>query len=107
MRKVYIPNQGGYNYSDAERFGKLIYVTTGNINRFEISSIYRTFVEAMAESDKNDFFMPTSLSVLNTIGGAVFAAKHGRLNLLVFKDGKYLPRELDINSLLEFTDDEG
>lgn len=99
-RKVFIPNKGGHNYRDAERFGELIYVTEGNINRFAVSNIYRAFIDAMVDSHSNDFFVPTSMNVLNSIGAGVFVRKHGTLNLLLYKDGAYTARELDIDSLL-------
>lgn len=98
--KVYVVNRGGHNYSDAERFGKLIYLSEGNQNRFAAGAIYRTFVEVLRDSNEDDYILVTSMNVLNSIASAIFSRKHGKLNLLLFHDGKYEPRELDVDSLL-------
>ena len=99
-RRVFITNRGGHNYSDAKRFGELVYMTEGRQNRFAVASIYRTFTEAMDGSSKSDYLLVTSMNVLNSIAAAIFARKHGCLNLLLFKEGRYEPREIDIDSLL-------
>ena len=100
-RKVFIPNKGGHDYSKAAKFGELVFVTEGTQDRFAVSNIYRAFVDAMADSDKMDYFLPSSMNTLNTIGAAVFAKKHGRLNFLLFSEGKYIEREVDIDSLID------
>lgn len=103
-RKVFIPNKGGHDYSDAERFGELIFVTEGTQNRFATAGIYRAFIDAMVDSDKMDYFLPSSMNIFNAIGAAVFARKHGRLNFLLFRDGGYIEREIDIDSLIKVKD---
>lgn len=105
-RKVFVTNKGGHNYEKAGEYGELIYVTEGTINRFATATIYRAFVDAMAESKEDDFLLVTSMNVMNAIGAAVFARKHGRLNILLYREGKYIPRELDIDSLLYEEPDE-
>jgi len=50
----------------------------------------------MKDSGPEDFIVPCSLNVMNIIAGAVFARKHGRLNLLLFKEGEYIERNLVI-----------
>lgn len=99
-RKVYITNRGGHNYEKAKVFGELVYVTEGTLNRFNTSNLYRAFISAMENSQPTDFLLITSMNVLNAIGAAVFARKHGRLNLLLFRDNEYILREVDIDSLL-------
>ena len=44
MCKVYIVNKGGHNHEDAERFGELIFLSEGAINRYSTGSIYRKFM---------------------------------------------------------------
>ena len=103
--KVYVVNKGGHNYSDATRFGELIFMSEGSQNRFAVSATYRLFVESMQGSNEDDYILVTSMNVLNAVASAIFARKHGRLNLLLFNKGQYEPRELDIDSLL-YMDDE-
>ena len=99
-RKVYITNKGGHNYEAAEKYGELVYITKGTLNRFATSTLYRAFIDGMADSQPEDCILITSMSVVNDIGAAVFARKHGCLNLLLFREGEYVLRDLDIDSLL-------
>jgi hypothetical protein len=52
----------------------------------------RLFEEAMVLSGPEDYIVPCSLNVMNAIACAIFAHKHGRLNLLLYKDGVYIER---------------
>jgi hypothetical protein len=100
-KKVFICNKGGHNYEQALKFGELVYVTEGNVNRFNTSNFYRAFIDAMEGSNKEDYILITSLSILNAIAAAVFARKHGRVNFLLFSHDDYTCREVDIDSLLD------
>ena len=100
--KVYVPNRSGHNYEPAREFGELIFITEGFIQKHKVNNLYRSFVDAMKDASPHDYFVLASLGVLNAIGCAVFARKTGRLNLLIFNshNGKYEPKELDIDALL-------
>jgi len=99
-RKVYVTNRGGHSYDAAEKYGELVYVTEGTLNRFATSTLYRAFVDGMVDSHEDDYILITSMSIVNAIGAAVFAHKHGKLNLLQYASGEYILRELDIDSLI-------
>lgn len=106
-RKVYVTNRGGHNYKAAEKYGEIVYITEGTLNRFATSTLYRAFIDGMADSQPGDYILITSMSIVNAIGAAVFARKHGHLNLLLYRSGEYILREIDIDSLLtqEMTED--
>lgn len=100
-RKVYVTNRGGHSYEAAEKFGEIVYITEGTLNRFATATIYRAFVDGMKDSQPNDYILITSMSIVNAIGAAVFARKHGKLNLLLYRQEEYVLREIDIDSLIE------
>lgn len=111
--KVFVVNKAGHDFSDAERFGTLIYVTEGPQMRFNTTSMYRTWVETFRENDSrsSDYILITSLNVLCAIGAAVFARKHGKLNILLYKGGarsktdprgRYVSREILLDDILEY-----
>jgi len=104
-KKVYVTNRGGHSYEAAEKFGEIVYITEGTLNRFATSSLYRAFVDGMKDSQPQDYILITSMSIVNAIGAAVFARKHGCLNLLLYRSGEYILREIDIDSLI--TEEEG
>lgn len=94
QRTVYIVNRSSHDFSAAEDYGKLVYVTEGRVNRFATNDMVRIFSEAFKNSQPTDLIVLCSLSVMNSIACAVFAVKHRRLNLLLWKDkeGKYIER---------------
>jgi len=104
--KVYIVNKGGHNHSDAERFGKLVFLSEGNINRYAVTNIYRRFALILGDSSPEDYILITGLSVMSSVACAIFARLHGRLNLLLYKTsrgnekGYYIERILMLDELL-------
>ena len=102
MPKVYIVNKGGHDLSAATKYGSpLIYMTDGQQNRFAVSAMFRRFAEVLAESGPEDYILLTGLTTMNSIASAIFAYKHGRVNYLLFKDGRYITRKLILSDLVE------
>ena len=99
-RRVFIPNLSSHDFSDAKRYGELVFITKGEQSKYNVNSMCRTWTGALAESEPTDYILLTSLSILCCIGCSVFSTKHGRLNLLLWKGGKYIAREL-IHSEIE------
>ena len=106
MPKVFVVNQGGHNHNDAERFGELVFMSRGTINRYAASQMYRQFVDHLKDSSEDDFILITGLSVMASIACSIFARIHGRLNLLLFKssqsseEGRYVKRIIMLDELL-------
>jgi hypothetical protein len=92
MSKVYVVNKSSHNFSPAEEYGEIVFLSEGSMNRYSTNSMIRQFKEAMKDSTANDYIVPCSLNVMNSIACAIFAHKHGKLNLLLFKDGNYIER---------------
>lgn len=92
MTKVFIVNRSSHDFSDAKRFGELTFLSEGPVNRYATNQMVRQFEDGMKTSGPNDYIVPCSLNVMNSIACAIFAFKHGRLNLLLFKDGVYIER---------------
>lgn len=93
-QNVYVVNKGGHDYSDAERYGLLKFCTDGLVGKTNISQMIREFESAFEDSDANDYILLTSLTTLCSIACSVFTAKHGRLNLLIFKNDRYIVRRV-------------
>lgn len=94
MPTVYITNKSAHDFSEATKYGNLVFITKGKLNRFNANDMHRQAVEAMEGSEKNDYIVPCSLNVLNSVVCATFAVKHKRLNLLLFKQGEYIERNI-------------
>ena len=94
--KVFIVSQSTHDFSSAERYGKIIFLSSGPINRYATNYMHRKFVEYMKDSAEGDYIVPCSLNIMNSIACAIFARRHGKLNLLLFKNGEYIERNLII-----------
>lgn len=94
-KNVYIVNRSAHDFSEAENYGKIIFLSSGSVNRYQTNHMARIFEEAMTDSTKDDFIVLCSLNVMNAIACSIFARKHGGLNLLLYKQGKgYIERNL-------------
>ena len=94
MSKVFVVNKSAHDFSEAEKYGELVFVTKGRLNRFNVNDMHRQAMEVLKQSEKGDYIVPCSLNILNSIVCSSFAVLHGRLNILLFKQGSYLERNI-------------
>ena len=85
MPSVFIVNSSSHNYTDAERFGELIVMSEGAVNKFNVSAMFRTFQKYLNLSSPDDFILSSGPAVMQSIACGMFAARHGRLNLLTWR----------------------
>ena len=102
MPTVYIPNKSAHDFSPAEKFGTLSYVTVGSIDRFKVNTLYRIFMEAMEEAIPDDFVMVSSLPILVAIPSMIMARRFGIVHFLMFRpnDNSYMERTVDVDSMI-------
>ena len=91
-KKVFVVNKSAHDFKPAEKYGEVVFLSEGSMNRYSTNFMIRQFKEIMESSEKGDYIVPCSLNVMNSIACAIFAHKHGCLNLLLFKDGIYIER---------------
>lgn len=101
MPTVFIVNKGGHNFEAAEQFGRLAYLSEGIASRYAVSKIYRDFAMRLRGSSPDDYLLLTGLTTMNVIACSCFAYIHGRLNLLLYKNDKYVERKLLLGELLD------
>lgn len=98
MPRVYVVNKGPHDYSDAERFGELVFCTEGSIDKFDLAQMHREVSDSLADSEACDYLLLTSLTSLCSVACAIFATKHGRLNILLHRGDGYTERTLIFNN---------
>jgi hypothetical protein len=91
---VYVVSKSAHDFSDAERYGTLIPLSSGPMNRYNVNNIHRQFADIMSESTDEDYILICGLSIMSSVACGIMAAKHGRLNMLLFRRGKYVERNL-------------
>lgn len=97
MPTVYIVNKSFHDFSEAEKYGKLVFLSEGSMDRYEVNNMARQFESYLKDSLPEDYIVPCSLNVMNSIACAMFAVRHGTLNLLLYKQGKgYIERNLKL-----------
>jgi len=94
MNKVFIVNHSAHNFSAADKYGEVIFLSEGPMNRYAVNNMVRQFTKRMEDSCEKDYLVPCSLNMMNSIASSIFSFKHGRLNLLLFKDGSYIERNV-------------
>lgn len=101
MPTVFICNQSGHDFSPSEKYGTPFYVTKGIINRFSVNYMARAWAASLKDSKPTDYVLVTSLTILTCIGCAIFGYLHGSLNLLIYRNSKYIARKICFKSLFE------
>ena len=94
MNKVFIVNKSAHDFSVAKEYGEVVFLSEGPMNRYSTNNMHRLFSSVMEGSNAEDYIVPCSLNVMNSLACALFAVKHRKLNLLLFKEGKYLERNI-------------
>ena len=89
MTKVFVPNKTEHDYSDAERFGQIVFLSEGHLRRNDMVGHREIMSKAIVNSSSMDYIVITGLSVMSAVAAAMFAAKHGKLNLLLWDHGQY------------------
>ena len=116
---VFVPNKGFHDFTAAEKFGELIFLSSdpSGISQFHTSRMARLFKPYIEASTKDDYILVTSLTVMVSVLSGMFAFKHGRLNLLLYRPKKddYEVRRIvfsnvddieDVNDFEEIEDEE-
>jgi len=94
MPKVFIVSDGGHDYSDAERFGELVYCTEGVIRKDDIAQMYRELNDKLALAEPGDYLLISSLTSLCSVAAAILGFQFGEVHFLLYKDGQYVSRDL-------------
>lgn len=97
--KVYVISDSGHDLSPAVKFGELVIMSKGYVDKYNTSQMVRTFEPHIEGSRSHDFILISGPTVMSSVACSMFSAKHGRLNLLLWRaeqDGndRYLHRRL-------------
>jgi len=94
VRRVYILNEGTHDYSPAERFGELVFCTTGVLPKNDINRLAKELDNVLSESQPTDLIMLSSFASICAVAAAIMAALHGEVHFLTFHDGEYYEKDL-------------
>ncbi len=98
MSNVYIINDSGHDYSDAERFGRLVYCTQGSLDKQDTTGMYRELSVALDDSTPDDYIVLSGLTSMCSIACSMLALRHGSINLLIFNRGVYVVKHVNFDN---------
>lgn len=106
MPTVFVTNDSGHDYHDAERFGELVVMSEGLIDKFNVTSMLRTFRKFLRTSTADDFILVSGPGVMNAVACAAFAAQHGCLNILLWRfektgEDRYVHHRIILNKEIQ------
>lgn len=87
MSTVYIINKGCHDYNKATKFGQLHYLSIEEMDRFSTGKMYRIFKKGLKDSQPEDYILISGMTIMSVVACSIFAAKHGRVNLLLYNFG--------------------
>lgn len=82
---VWITNRSTHDFSAAEYYGTLRFLSKGILSKDNVTHMARQFELELAESTAEDFLLPTSITIMSIVAALVLFNKHGRVNLLIHK----------------------
>ena len=88
-KKVFIFNNGGHDYSDAERFGTLHFITIPPEAKWDFALLFEILRKGLEDAKEDDYILISSLTSVCCIATALFVEWFGRVQYLVYKGGKY------------------
>lgn len=97
MRSVFVISKGSHDYSKAETFGEIVFLSDEAFDPVAANNMYKKFWQHLRLSHANDLILVTGLPIMVGIACGIMVSLHNKLNLLVYKDDKYLERNIIFN----------
>lgn len=94
MRKVYILNNAGHDYSDAARFGELVFLDVPEGGKWDIGFLYESLHTLLIDAEEDDLLLLSSLTSHCCVATAILTEWYGRVNFLIFRKDKYEEKKL-------------
>jgi|GraSoiStandDraft_4_1057263.scaffolds.fasta_scaffold120446_2 hypothetical protein len=96
--RVFVTNFAGHDYTKAERYGEIVYITKGYVSFFSLDRIKYRVCEALQGSTEDDWLLLSGIPMICVVAACYWLWKHDKVKLLVHdkrSDGNY--RELIIS----------
>ena len=97
MAKVYVVNNANHDYSKAEQYGELVYITKGRVPIFKTSTVRAMLEEGLVDFTEDDYLLLAGPAILSVMASVVLFNKFETVKFLVFdaKQQDYVVRHLN------------
>lgn len=79
---VWLVNQGGHDYRKAARYGRVLPLTTANVNPFAVDRLLVNLSQRLSMAQEQDYLVISGLALLNALVLAIWLAKFPKANIL-------------------------
>ena len=96
--KVYVTNFSGHDFSKAEKFGEIAWITRGYVSFHSLDRVKFRICEEVDKSSEDDYLLLSGIPIICVLCATYWLWKHKKCKMLVHdkkKDGEY--RELLIS----------
>ena len=95
---VWVANFSGHNYSDAERFGKVRFITEGYLSLRYLDRVFFEVVKGSRETKPSDYFLLSGMNLVNVLAAMVWFHKHSVMNALIWDKKEKAYRIFELTS---------
>lgn len=79
---VWVANVGGHQYDKAEQFGRLMPLTSGNVNYYNLDRVMVSVSPKLAMAEADDYLLVSGSPILVGLIMSMWLTRFGRINLL-------------------------
>ena len=96
MAKVYVVNNTSHDYSKAEQYGELVYVTKGKLPIFKTNTVRAILEKGLVKFTKDDYLLISGPAIVNIMAATILHNKFDTVKFLIFdaKQQDYAVRHL-------------
>ena len=97
MAKVYVVNNTNHDYSKAEQYGELVYVTKGKLPIFKTNTVRAMLEKGLVKFSKDDYLLISGPAIVNIMAATILYSKFDTVRFLIFdaKQQNYVVRHIN------------
>lgn len=84
---VYVVSKGFHDWREAMKWGNVIFLAKGQMDRLDSSAMLRLFLPVMSQAGPDDMIVLSGLTVMCSVATGIYAAKYGYVTFLLW-DGQ-------------------
>lgn len=92
--RVFITNYSGHDYTKAESYGEIRFVTKGFISFQSLDRVRFQVADSLKETRPDDWLLLSGASIVNVLAVVFWLSMHGRVKLLNYDKTEEKYREL-------------
>lgn len=106
---VWLTNEGGHDYKDAEKYGRVMPITTGSVNPFNPDRLMVMISHRLRVASPDDFVAVSGSPLLVALVITMWLTRFGTCNVLLWshRDGGYKHLVISQESVVRLSTGEG